>query len=117
LVSLLTRVLLLRPLLLLLQVAVPQRLQAFASVLAASLSSPDGQALPAHSPLPRLAVTFVTANLKVCYILEQCQPVCSAEVFVYVCALTDGMWLTRVTADCYYLWYAQLLVQLVHLLL
>jgi hypothetical protein len=48
-----------------LQVAVPQRLQAFAAVLAASLSGSGAQPLPAHSPLPRLAVTFVTANLKV----------------------------------------------------
>jgi hypothetical protein len=48
-----------------LQVAVPQRLQAFAAVLAASLGGSGGHPLPAHSPLPRLAVTFVTANLKV----------------------------------------------------
>jgi hypothetical protein len=44
---------------------VPQRLQAFAAVLAASLGGSGGHPLPAHSPLPRLAVTFVTANLKV----------------------------------------------------
>lgn len=55
------------------QVAVPQRLQAFASVLAASLSSTDGHALPAHSPLPRLAVTFVTANLKAKSVLSAAQ--------------------------------------------
>ncbi|KAF6260626.1 hypothetical protein COO60DRAFT_1700230 [Scenedesmus sp. NREL 46B-D3] len=56
------------------QVAVPQRLQAFAAVLAASLaSSPAGQPLPAHSPLPRLAVTFVTANLKAKSVLSAAQ--------------------------------------------
>jgi hypothetical protein len=60
-----------RALLFLLQVAVPQRLQAFAAVLAGSLGgSEGGDSLPAHSPLPRLAVTFVTANLKVGLVVE-----------------------------------------------
>lgn len=47
-----------------LQVGAQQRLSAFADVLAASLSDSQGP-VAAHEPLPRLAVSFVAANLKV----------------------------------------------------
>lgn len=47
-----------------LQVGAQQRLSAFAGVLAASLSDSQGP-VAAHEPLPRLAVSFVAANLKV----------------------------------------------------
>lgn len=48
-----------------------QRLDAFAELLSASLVGPDGQAVAAHEQLPRLAVSFVAASLKVTPSLSQ----------------------------------------------
>jgi hypothetical protein len=44
---------------------VQPRLDAFAALLAASLAGPDGEPVAAHTRLPRLAVSFVAANIKV----------------------------------------------------
>lgn len=46
------------------QVAVQQRLAAFAAVLGSTLTDSQGR-VAAYEPLPRLAVSFVAVNLKV----------------------------------------------------
>lgn len=54
------------------QVPVDQRLAAFGRVLKDSLQGPDGAAVATYDHLPRLAVTFVAANLKVCLCVCVC---------------------------------------------